>query len=361
MAKDFAVVTFSSDGNDEEEIVSEVPSLWLRSNLTECWWPSVKNINTFIVKQVPPVINDPKWSFYPIQFHGYYDSLDQARQKAMNYSSSDDSNINEIKKKSRTSCRKQLQKPIASESDTDSDLASVIPNPPNLTDKNVSVIPNQSALTNEDVSVIPNQPDLTNKDVSVNKLSNVLNFSTDNVDFDILEGTLVSNKSIQELHNLMIEMSEKMEEHFQKVYTALATVSVRIQDLEARLKEVEKQINQHKPEAPADLDILNMQQSLPLKSIDEITAFENRLSQNADEYNKFMLCISRIGGRSAKENLIRIYRTIFSNEVAKQSSWKGLRNHFKISSLNSILMAIQGKIYIFLYLQSKIYFYIYKI
>ncbi|XP_024877111.1 uncharacterized protein LOC112457967 [Temnothorax curvispinosus] len=142
----------------------------------------------------------------------------------------------------------------------------------------------------------------------------------------------------------MIEMSNKMEENFQRVYTALANVSVRIQDLEARLKEVEKQINQHKPEAPADLDILNMQQSLPLKSIDEVTAFENRLSQNADEYNKFMLCISRIGGRSAKENLIRIYRTIFSNEVAKQSSWKGLRNHFKINSLNSILMAIQATI-----------------
>jgi len=39
-----------------------------------------------------------------------------------------------------------------------------------------------------------------------------------------------------------------------------------------------------------------------------------------------MQCISRIGGRSAKENFIRIYhinriyRTLFSNEVAKQLS-----------------------------------------
>lgn len=52
--------------------------------------------------------------------------------------------------------------------------------------------------------------------------------------------------------------------------------------------------------------------------------------------------MSHIGGRSAKENLIRIYRTLFSNEVAKQSSWKGLRDHFKISSLNSIIMGVQG-------------------
>jgi len=55
MAKDFAVVSFPNDGNNEEEIVSEVPVLWLRSNLTQCWWPSIKNINTFIAKQIPPV------------------------------------------------------------------------------------------------------------------------------------------------------------------------------------------------------------------------------------------------------------------------------------------------------------------
>jgi len=68
-----------------------------------------------------------------------------------------------------------------------------------------------------------------------------------------------------------------------------------------------------------------------------------------------MQCISRIGGRSAKENLIRIYRTLFSNEVAKQSSWKELRNNFKISGLNSIIMAIQSKVYCYI---TK---YIYKI
>jgi hypothetical protein len=72
MTKDFAVVTFPNDGNSEEEIVSEVPSVWLHSDLTQCWWPSVKNVNIFIVKQTPPVVDDPKWTLYPVQFHGYY-------------------------------------------------------------------------------------------------------------------------------------------------------------------------------------------------------------------------------------------------------------------------------------------------
>jgi len=75
MAKDYAVVTFTQDGNDEQEIVSEVPSLWLRSQSSKCWWPSVKNINTLIAKQTLPDIDDPKWHLYPVEFHGYYGNL----------------------------------------------------------------------------------------------------------------------------------------------------------------------------------------------------------------------------------------------------------------------------------------------
>ncbi|KMQ86067.1 coiled-coil domain-containing protein 65 [Lasius niger] len=134
-----------------------------------------------------------------------------------------------------------------------------------------------------------------------------------------------------------------MEDHFKKMYTAITTVTLGIQDLNVRLTNIEKQNNQHKSKASAT-DTSNIQQSFPFKNINEVTAFENRLSQSVDEYNEFVLYISHIGGSSAKENLIRIYRTLFSNEVAKESSWKGLQNHFRISSLKSILMGIQATI-----------------
>jgi len=57
--------------------------------------------------------------------------------------------------------------------------------------------------------------------------------------------------------------------------------------LNASLIALEKQINQNKIQEPV-LDTLNMQRSFPFQSIDEVTAFENNLSQNADEYNKFV-------------------------------------------------------------------------
>jgi hypothetical protein len=86
----------------------------------------------------------------------------------MNYSSSDESNINKVKKNVHTSCRKQLQKTIVSESDSD------------------------------DTAIIPNPPALTNYNVlqSVNKPSKNVKSSGENVlDLDIIEGTLVSHKS----------------------------------------------------------------------------------------------------------------------------------------------------------------------
>jgi len=57
--------------------------------------------------------------------------------------------------------------------------------------------------------------------------------------------------------------------------------------LNANLIALEKQVNQNKIQEPV-LDTLNMQRSFLVQSIDEVTSFENSLSQNADEYNKFV-------------------------------------------------------------------------
>src|SRR5436190_3697377 len=69
---------------------------------------------------------------YKLWFSSNQDSLDQARQKAINHSSRDESsNMNQVKKNLCTLCRKQLQKTISeSESESDSDPTPVIPKPP---------------------------------------------------------------------------------------------------------------------------------------------------------------------------------------------------------------------------------------
>lgn len=78
--------------------------------------------------------------------------------------------------------------------------------------------------------------------------------------------------------------------YFKKVYTVIITVSLELQELNIRLTNIEKENNQRKPEA-SDKDVLNMQQLFPFQDINKVTAFENQLSQNVDEYNKFVSLI----------------------------------------------------------------------
>lgn len=109
---------------------------------------------------------------FKLQFCSNQDSLDEARQRATNYSSSEESNINEIKK-SRT---KQLNNTVSDnefESDSD-DSRSVIPRPPNLTNTNASQLVDKS-------------PSISN--IFIN--SSVAN----DIDMEILDGTLISDKS----------------------------------------------------------------------------------------------------------------------------------------------------------------------
>lgn len=61
------------NANNEEEEVSEVPSLWILDNQEQCWWPpqSLKqNLRYLILKQAQPDIKT--WGKYSVQVEGYF-------------------------------------------------------------------------------------------------------------------------------------------------------------------------------------------------------------------------------------------------------------------------------------------------
>lgn len=120
---------------------------------------------------------------------------------------------------------------------------------------------------------------------------------------------------MQDVYTLVSEMSDKMEgfyflsynlinislwhcllniinflDNFEKICTTITTISLDIQAIDTRLKNIETQHNQHKSKASAG-DTSNIQKSFPFKSINEVIAFEKNLSENADEYNKFVSLI----------------------------------------------------------------------
>lgn len=63
-------------------------------------------------------------------------------------------------------------------------------------------------------------------------------------------------------------------------------LSQTVKEVKTVLLAVEKKMKKT-PDAPA-LDVTNMERSLPLKTIDDVKAFENNLTENVEEYNKFV-------------------------------------------------------------------------
>lgn len=60
----FAVVAFTDEDSNGEEVVSEIPTNWL-IGYDRCYWPNTKNINNLISKSVEP---DPeKWKIFSVE------------------------------------------------------------------------------------------------------------------------------------------------------------------------------------------------------------------------------------------------------------------------------------------------------
>jgi len=67
----YHILMFTQDGINEDEIVSEVPSIWLKLEEKKYWWPMVKNISVHINKRILPDPVGSKWTLCP-EFHEYY-------------------------------------------------------------------------------------------------------------------------------------------------------------------------------------------------------------------------------------------------------------------------------------------------
>lgn len=69
MNKPYAVVIFTDNSSLEFESASEIPSCWLTSDQTQCWWPNTKNVGPHISKKSKP---DKKWQLHNITYVGFY-------------------------------------------------------------------------------------------------------------------------------------------------------------------------------------------------------------------------------------------------------------------------------------------------
>ncbi|XP_011883111.1 PREDICTED: uncharacterized protein LOC105570488, partial [Vollenhovia emeryi] len=102
----------------------------------------------------------------------------------------------------------------------------------------------------------------------------------------------------------MTSMSTSMEDHFNRIYEVLTSLSQTVKELKTGLLAVEKKINMTRD--PPALDVTNMERSFPLQTIDDVKAFEKNLTENVEEYNKFVSYCKQLRGRIKD---IRIHET----------------------------------------------------
>ncbi|XP_033231854.1 uncharacterized protein LOC117182852 [Belonocnema kinseyi] len=75
---------------------------------------------------------------------------------------------------------------------------------------------------------------------------------------------------------------------------------------------------------------------LPINDVENINHFEMLIATDPDANRQFREMLTRIGGRSVKENIHNALKKLFTNSCAKQCSWMGRKNNFKVSDLSFV-------------------------
>ncbi|XP_046431268.1 uncharacterized protein [Neodiprion pinetum] len=336
----YAVVSFSNDDSDDEQVTSEVPSCWLTPNNTKCWWPKTKNISAFMVKKVLPDTEDPKWELYDVIFENYFDlmatlinsrdseSLEKARKKAESISSSDEQNIPDRKRIQRKK-KSMSQKKIIGNSDSEQEMScrNMLKKIPDLPHNYVTN--NSMQFDIENIPVIYEETDEPKEQRLLVAPSSSLPV------YDAITTSLplyTSNRSDAYTQDRSESLVRIIEDNFNKLFKKVAEIAVEVKSLTASLNKLQTRFHDD-TDTPASAELLMITDSLPFPTIDKLKDFEYQLEINATLKSSVGSYFKRIGGSGAKDTTLRILRRVFSNAVAQNCSWLGLRDNFSVQNL----------------------------
>ncbi|XP_044744691.1 uncharacterized protein LOC123306657 [Coccinella septempunctata] len=307
----YTVVKFMEE-NDDEEVISEVPSSWVENGL--CWWPSTKNVSNLICKRAVPDKNNGKWKQYPATILYITDDYKKARRKA------DDSETEAEKGRGKRRKRKsKLQTVYEPESTSGSELDEIervlagLPTFPSPEKDGISNETNSYMTSNlysdEGTSVLAvgGEPD-----EEVNLDMTIVNVSTD---------------------QLVKDLQVYVKGEFEKTNKMLAQVLLHLE----RLNIGSSSASSNAPRE--DEELRSILSAFPIEDFETTSSIEMAI-QNPGLYRKLVIYLKTIGGACLKEKINRILKRIFSVDLIAQSSWlgqsRGEKKNFRLSSLKLI-------------------------
>ncbi|KAK4873188.1 hypothetical protein RN001_015217 [Aquatica leii] len=285
---EYAVVSFV----EKEGSFSEIPTNWLTEENTMCWWPKSKAAASFMTRKAMPDYSS--WTKHRVVVQGFYPNLERARRVAEFDSSSADEEIRNQKRKIR---KPKMIYPTVT-TDEESSRSSVLTPPPQpITHLSVH------ELDLSDVPIIT-QEQFDSGDADINQFENIQT-ETNEIPY-----TLES----------------------EKIYEMLISINLHVKSVDERLKKMEfRQNGQH-----INLEMANtFTDTLPITNLEAVEKFEELLS-NKPNNQAFITFMHGIGGRNIKENINRMLKTCFTNEMATRCSWLGQRGNFRMCDLRII-------------------------
>ncbi|KAK5649082.1 hypothetical protein RI129_003974 [Pyrocoelia pectoralis] len=336
-AMPYAVVRFIDEDNQSDDVVSEIPSKWLFQNNTLCYWPVAKNVSTYISKAVEP--NKDTWTVNKVAVEFFCKSLHTARKKAEDskYSSSEEYVTAAIK-------RKPKKKTFSEEWDSDGDSDNSIRNkrkknavsPPPTFSYDLNNMP----IIFEEVesSVIP-VAEVTHSTIEslpkgvVNSATSVQNSTPVSVDCC---HSLSHGSTSSPAPSLGSSFTLNDSQTINKIWNAVSEMKAQMVELH------DKVLYRTNYDSGLDLDVAVLKQYLPVASLEALENFEEFLhsEENVKLFKKF---VNGIGGSGPKENVHRIFKQVYSDEMAVNCSWLGQRKNYRMCEKKSII-CIKGVI-----------------
>ncbi|XP_029162886.1 uncharacterized protein LOC114934365 isoform X2 [Nylanderia fulva] len=368
--KHYAVVKFLSDGT-----FSEIPTAWLckEGETDQCWWPPRTANSTILITNCASP-NTDIWSRHEIEIIKYCSSLESARKSASDayYHTTDDERLGRGKrqlrpynrydssdeeheetqsrkfnKKQRYSCNRSNNSDEEEYEETQSRELNI--KGKRLTEKNCS-----SAIA----STLPSCPDnfgLNNNVLSTFNTHNVsqkscgsrFNETLSKKGMESVSLSKQKEKEAEEVENIPIifdgyvpciediKENVNIKQNLQQMVHMQATVNITLQDINQRLKRIEKAILT-KCVSNFDVNDNIITKFLPCSTVERIKQFESLLKTTEEAVTQFREYLLKIGGNNPKDNIQQILKKIFTNECAMNCSMKGIRNNFRVGDLNII-------------------------
>lgn len=334
MEKAWCVVHFD-DG------VQIVPQIWIQGD--RCYWPTFKSLNSQkLYQNAVREYQDPDetWPSYSVRILGVYKSYQLAVPKLKLAEVQSDLNTDDDTYKKSRSTRKKIL--VSSSSDEEDDLHKEIKSFPKIPHQKQRVIPadenenpngmDSSSAPKCNVQPLPpfaneNEDHNNGMDSSSSSKCKVQPLPTNSSSSTISSGSI----TVQYPTDCCVCCCKFDKEYKRKTENDLREVKNQLKLVLQVLRE-QNRLKEPSNNCSDEMSFENFQENLPLKSMEDLEAWEKKLSSK-DEQKKMVHFLARIGGNDTNTVVKNIFKKLMSDAVATKFNWEGKKGKQMFSAL----------------------------